>query len=180
MWDADGQRYSPSGLAQLIIREATGKEHAIQGPKYWVDADGATLLELTGLNHGDGAAFADSIEAAPADKQPELARLYGWATSLADEGLADLLTTTGLRRSNLNVRVPGKNVALVSIYNEYGASMTVYRTVFERLAPDTLRRLDHDFPGQIRAGNSLANPVPDPFLALVRDALTEAGDAPAK
>lgn len=45
-WSADGQRYSPSGLAGHIFEEATGDKRAIQGTLWWVDVDGDTLADL--------------------------------------------------------------------------------------------------------------------------------------
>lgn len=45
-WAADGERYSPSGLAGHIFEAATGDTRAIQGTLWWVDDDGASLADL--------------------------------------------------------------------------------------------------------------------------------------
>lgn len=45
-WEADGQEYSPSGLAALIVREVISIDRAIQGTKWWIDEDGRDLVEL--------------------------------------------------------------------------------------------------------------------------------------
>ena len=45
-WAADGERYSPSGLAAHIFEAATGDTRSIQGTLWWVDDDGTTLAGL--------------------------------------------------------------------------------------------------------------------------------------
>lgn len=47
-WAADNQRYSASGLAERIIREASGVSTAVVGPEWWALEDGTTLAELAG------------------------------------------------------------------------------------------------------------------------------------
>lgn len=46
LWEADGEAYSPTGLARLILEQAAGRTSQVQGPLYWVNADGQTLVEL--------------------------------------------------------------------------------------------------------------------------------------
>ncbi len=46
VWEVDGQPYSPTGLAARVLKDAVGRTSAVQGPICWVDADGATLVEL--------------------------------------------------------------------------------------------------------------------------------------
>jgi len=48
-WTVDGSRYSASGLAELIAREATGQEASLAGPQWWALEDGTTLAELAGF-----------------------------------------------------------------------------------------------------------------------------------
>lgn len=45
-WEADGQSYSPTGLAMHILAEAMDKTGQVQGPLYWVTEDGVTLVDL--------------------------------------------------------------------------------------------------------------------------------------
>jgi alkylated DNA nucleotide flippase Atl1 len=44
-WAADGERYSPSGLAELILAEAAGVDASLNGAQWWA-ADGVTLAEI--------------------------------------------------------------------------------------------------------------------------------------
>lgn len=46
VWEADGEAYSPTGLASLIMEAAAERTTAIQGPACWVDDEGNTLVEL--------------------------------------------------------------------------------------------------------------------------------------
>ncbi len=171
VWDFDGESYSPSGLAQLILREGAGKQTSVQGPAYWADEGGTSLLNHAATTAGDAQVFADSIESAAPDAQPELRRLYEWAMSIADEGWADPVTTIGAGRWALNLRLPGRDVAAVTLWHDKIGSLTLYRTVLERAAPDVLASLE---AGGRTLSRTAPRPVPDELLAGLRDAYREA------
>ncbi|KGH45840.1 hypothetical protein IN07_14930 [Modestobacter caceresii] len=46
VWEADGKSYSPTGLARLILEEAAGRTSQVQGPLYWINEAGQSLVEL--------------------------------------------------------------------------------------------------------------------------------------
>jgi len=46
IWEADGQRYSPSGLAGLIVQQASGLSRSIRGGDWWVTEDDRDLVEI--------------------------------------------------------------------------------------------------------------------------------------
>jgi hypothetical protein len=46
VWKADEQAYSPTGLAKHILEEGADQTGAIQGPLYWIDEDGRSLVEI--------------------------------------------------------------------------------------------------------------------------------------
>ncbi|HUY24287.1 MAG TPA: DUF4268 domain-containing protein, partial [Candidatus Saccharimonadales bacterium] len=46
IWESDGQRYSPSGLAGAIVQKAGGLTRSIRGGDWWVTEDGRDLVEL--------------------------------------------------------------------------------------------------------------------------------------
>jgi hypothetical protein len=46
VWEADGQGYSPTGLASHILEEGADRTGAIQGPLYWIDEDERSLVEI--------------------------------------------------------------------------------------------------------------------------------------
>lgn len=45
-WAFDGSNYTPTGLARHILAEAAGRTSPVQGPLYWITANGKTLVEL--------------------------------------------------------------------------------------------------------------------------------------
>lgn len=49
-WTMDGGRYSASGLAERIVKEAAGAETALVGPEWWALEDGSSLAELAGTS----------------------------------------------------------------------------------------------------------------------------------
>lgn len=49
-WPVDSGRYSASGLAEKIVRDAAGVETSIVGPEWWALPDGTTLAELAGTS----------------------------------------------------------------------------------------------------------------------------------
>jgi hypothetical protein len=46
VWEADEQAYSPTGLAKHILEEGADRTGDIQGPLYWIDEDGRSLVEI--------------------------------------------------------------------------------------------------------------------------------------
>jgi hypothetical protein len=46
VWKADEQAYSPTGLANHILEEGSDQTGAIQGPLYWIDEEGRSLVEI--------------------------------------------------------------------------------------------------------------------------------------
>jgi predicted transport protein len=46
VWEADEQAYSPTGLAKHILEEGADRTGDIQGPLYWMDEDGRSLVEI--------------------------------------------------------------------------------------------------------------------------------------
>lgn len=179
VWDADGQSHSPSGLAQHILRQGAGKETSVQGPAYWVDDSGTSLLAHANTSAGEAQVFADSIDSAMPEAQSELRRLYDWAMALADEGLAEPVTTIGAGRWALNLRLPGEDVAAVTIWHDKVGSLTAYRSVLERRAPEALVALDTAAPGIVGNGKSLPSPVPEEILDLLAHAYREAEATPS-
>jgi len=91
--------------------------------------------------------FEASITAATPEHQSLLRRILDWARRLESEGLARLSTYKGWTGTNLLPRVAGGGGGIVTIYNEPGryAMVTMYRSVLERLAPETLLELEELF-----------------------------------
>jgi len=120
--------------------------------------------------------FERSIESAPADQQPILRRLLEWALELERDGLARLFTSIGKGRWVLNPRLPGQSRAMVAIWNDKGAYLSPYRTVFAQEAPATRAKLDATFPNEIGQGNYIKTAYDERLLSMLRDAYVESRD----
>jgi hypothetical protein len=87
----------------------------------------------------DGADdFIESIDAAPEDQRSDLRRLADWAGGLEAEGLVRLKTYHGRGRLTLLPRLVGEDVGLATIWNDNGAYLSLWRSVFERRAPSSI------------------------------------------
>jgi Domain of unknown function (DUF4268) len=52
-WAADSGEYTPTSLARLVFREATGLDRSIRGTDWWVDSDDHSLVELAAAIDGE-------------------------------------------------------------------------------------------------------------------------------
>lgn len=118
--------------------------------------------------------FVKMIERAPVEKRADLHLLADWAGMLSAEGLVEISTTQGVDRWVLNLRIPGDVVGLVSIYNQKGASITLYRSVFEKRAPGSIAHVEQALaPKMLGQGNSTAD-ISQGLLNALADAYREA------
>jgi hypothetical protein len=121
-----------------------------------------------------GADFAAVIEKSPLEHRAELRRLYEWAVRLEQEGLLRLNTYHGLaHRWTLLPRLPAEKAGLVTIWNEDGAYLQFWRSVFERRAPNSLPRVEELAPVRIGQGNTTRE-VSDELLEALAGAYREA------
>ncbi len=106
--------------------------------------------------HKGSEKFEASITEAPMEHQKDLYRLLRWAQELENRGLATLSSSQGkgLKRFVLNPRLQSEGAALVTIWNEGGASLQFWRSVLERSAPGHLERIEGLAPVRIGQGNS--------------------------
>jgi hypothetical protein len=118
------------------------------------------------------AAIADAAEG----HQDMLRRLTKWAKALADEGLAVLRTTHGTSgRLTLLPRVPRDDAGLVTIWNDHGPSITLAGSVFRRLAPQSLTRVEAMVGAGAMNGKTLHD-IPDALLEELTAAYREAAE----
>jgi len=118
--------------------------------------------------------FAEAIEQSPQEHRPGLRRLYEWAVSLEREGLVHLSTYHGVaHRWTLLLRLRTEKAGLVTIWNEGGASVQFWRSVFERRAPESLPRVEQVAPVRVGQGNSTRE-VSEELLEALTDAYREA------
>lgn len=118
--------------------------------------------------------FAAAIEQSTQEHRPGLKRLCEWAVSLESEGLVHLSTYHGVaQRWTLLPRLPSEKAGLVTIWNEGGASLQFWRSVFERRAPESLPRVERVAPVRVGQGNSTRE-VSDELLGALTEAYREA------
>lgn len=67
---------------------------------------------------------------------------------------------------------------MICVWNDGGAYLSPFRSVFERLAPNALAHLEAAWPGAIGQGNYLTHEHSEQLLDALRAAYVEAGDVP--
>lgn len=124
----------------------------------------------------DGADdFEKAIEDAAEHDRPVLRELVAWARDLESRGLVRLATYHGVAdRMTLLPRLQPDNVGLVTVWNERGPALQLWRSVFERRAPKTLVEIERAIaPTEVRQGNTLRE-IPPGLLGLLTKAYEEA------
>ena len=119
-------------------------------------------------------AFISSIDQAPTEHQPLLRRLVEWASKLEAEGLAKLWTYSGTSRTTLLPHIPGEGVGLVTIWNDNGASLSFWRSVFERRSPETLAIFDQQTDAPRIGQGTSTREITESLLAALTGAYQEA------
>ena len=119
--------------------------------------------------------FRQSIGDAPSEEQPVLLRLADWADALEEEGLARTFTYEGKASLTLLPRLEGEGAGMATLWNEGGkASITLWRSVMERRAPETLPRIEQAIaPLELGQGRN-AGPATDELLEVLTAAYREA------
>ena len=124
------------------------------------------------------AAFTATIAETPPEQRPHLQRLVDWATDLEVEGLVTLATYRGTSgRTTLLPRIPGDDVGLVTIWNDKGAALSFWRSVFVRRAPMSLASIE-GMPDPPKIGQgTYTREIPDSLLTELTKAYREAARA---
>ena len=119
--------------------------------------------------------FREAIKSASVDQRPQLELLTDWAVAIRDEGLVTLETYHGKNRLLLLPRMQPENVGLVTIWNDGGAYLQFWRSVFERRAPAFIDSVEAAIaPSRLGQGTTSNEIAPE-----VLDILTEAYRAAA-
>ena len=117
-------------------------------------------------------AFEKGIQSGSQDEE-QLQRLAKWARALEREGLARLFSfrgTTG--RMTLLPYLWNEEAGLVTVWDDNGASLQVWKIVFERRAPNSIARVEEKFGGRIGQGNTTRD-ISGSLLEAVADAYRE-------
>ena len=121
------------------------------------------------------AVFREGIATADPDQRAFLTRLADWAVTLKDKRLASIHTYQGKKNmTTLLIYIPGDS-SLVTIFRDARTSyLAMYRSVFERRAPNSLTRLEAVLGRDAVKQGSTLRDVPDEVLDILSAAYDEA------
>ena len=167
------EQMDPAEVLALEVRQYVGKDLRTLVPRVIGQTSEAEQRKRPGGGSTSGPAlpggdeFLKSIEASAPDQQPELMRLYEWAKKLEREGLCRLYTSIGKNRWVLNPRLLDEDATPISIWNEKVGSLSLFRTVLERRAPDSVSQIETLMaPIPLGQGKAVRNPSSDLLQAI--------------
>ena len=120
------------------------------------------------LTDGSGK-FRDSIADTTGKSQEVFDAMIAWAEAISSLPKVRLFTFSGIdgKRSTLLPRILPDNAGLVTIWNDQQQpSLTVWRSVFDRLAPDSIEAVERAIEIKIGQGNSVKAVTPEVLAAL--------------
>lgn len=159
------------GGSQVLVPQRIDPERL---PAEAVEARPAAKKAHGALTEGAGD-FEKAIKTSPPEQRLELQRLHDWALTLERENLVKLWSYHGIAdRLTLLPRLRDENVGLVTVWNERGAKLQVFRSVFERRAPESLQRIEGLLSDDEKIGQGNYVKPTDELLAAVSDAYREA------
>ncbi|MDP8922936.1 MAG: hypothetical protein M3O34_08690 [Chloroflexota bacterium] len=134
-----------------------------------------TTSKSTGRLVDGSADFVASIESAQADQRPTLRKLTDWAETLDSEGLVRLSTYHGTSgRLTLLPRLRDEDAGLVTIWNDRGAYLSLWRSVFMRRSPKSIERVEAIITPKTIGNGNVVRQITDDLLAALHDAYREA------
>jgi hypothetical protein len=138
-------------------------------------AAGSTRPSRTKAHVHEGSeVFAAAIGEAPGDEQARLGRLLQWAQDLEKRGWAWLQSCAGkAHRWTLLPNLAQNRAGLVTLWNENGAAIQFWRTMFEKHAPETLPKIEaHIAPKRLGQGTTTRE-LDERLLELLTEAYRE-------
>ena len=161
--------YEVNGTQVILPQRVTPERHAS------VVEQRRTRQSDSGTLYPGSDEFEASIDGAPEGNRAELRRLMQWARGLEAAGTARLETYSRVSGNcTLLPRIQPENAGLITIWNGGGISM--WRSVFERKAPDFLDSVEALIsPDKVRQGNVVHNPSEE-FLSTLSRAYERAAN----
>ena len=114
-------------------------------------------------------AFIDSLDEIVGEDREMLDQLVDWARDVAAMPNVSLFTYTGVdrRRFTLLPKIMTEKAGLVTIWNDNGKPyLSVWRSVFERRAPESIEAVERTLGTSIGQGNTVASITPELLTAL--------------
>ena len=119
--------------------------------------------------------FAQAIDRAEEGTRQSLRRLLAWAEELERRQLATLKSVLGDGRQILLVWLPSEKAGLVSVWNDAGASISLWRSVFARHAWEQIEPIEEVTGKPMGQGSTITQPT-DELLALLTAAYESANE----
>ena len=159
--------FDVSGTSVVLPQRVTPERHEVTVEK--------TRRKETGTLYPGGAKFEEMISRSPPESHEMLRRLLGWAQDLERRGYIDLSSYEGVgaRRYTLLPRLVGVGAGLVTIWNDGGAYIQFWRSVFERRAPGFIERIEDLAEVRLGQGNTTQN-ISEGLLEALTEAYAEA------
>jgi hypothetical protein len=154
--------------SQVMVPQRIDPEHPDRVP-----AGPTSRRRESGYTSEGAQDFIDAIDYAPADQREDLTRLSEWAVGLEADGLVALQTYHGQGRMTLLPRLRDEGVGLVTIWNDKGAALQLWRSVFERRAPEYIDDVEEIVGTTLGTGKTTRH-VTDELLDLLTRAYRHA------
>jgi hypothetical protein len=163
------------GGEEVLVPVRVDPDHEATGASASQPSGSAKPKSATTARVAGSERWEQGISRAGAGDQPKLRRLLDWARSLESRGLAELHTQVGIGRDVLLVWIPGGRAGLVSIWNDHGAYVSLWRSVFVRRAWNSIETVERLTGKSIGQGSTLPEPS-----AEVLDVLSAAYEEAAR
>jgi hypothetical protein len=157
------------GGSEVLVPQRVDPERAVREAR----RPDSTIRKSGGYLANGADDFVASIESALPEHREELRRVADWAIMLEQEGLVRLKTYHGKGRRTLLPRLTADDAGLVTIWNDRGAYISLWRSVFERRAPASIDRVERLLGVAIGSGNTTRD-LRDEVLEALADAYREA------
>jgi hypothetical protein len=155
------------GAEQILVPQRVDPEHAADVMPVRTAADAGRTGRTGRPKPIDGAdQFVEAVQRTEGTTREALGQLVAWAEGLEERQLATLKSVLGDDRQILLVWLPGEKAGLVSIWNDNGASISLWRSVFARHAWEQIEPIELLTGKPMGQGSTIANPTPE-LLALL-------------
>jgi hypothetical protein len=165
------------GAEQVLVPQRVDPEHAADAIP---QPAGQSSRRATRPKPTDGSeVFEQAVQRATGDTRVDLERLLTWAKDLEARKLAVLKSALGEGREILLVWLPGERSGLVSIWNDGGAYVSLWRSVFVRQAWEEIEPIER-LLGQPMGQGSTARAPSQELLDLIGRAYERASKESAE
>ena len=161
--------FNVGGMSVVLPQRVTPERHEVTVEK--------TRRKESGTLYPGSEKFEATISGAPLESRESLRRMLQWARGLERSGFVNLSTYEGVgaKRYTLLPRLVVGGRGLVTIWNDGGAYLSFWRSVFEKRAPDFIERIEDLTGTPVGQGNTTRN-ISEDLLGALTEAYAEAAN----